>query len=75
MWACRQKDDFGLLVKGGEEIVVYPEYRADGSLSVVKFLADQNMADRLRARFEDYWGLGVPVEQWWERHVGGRPAT
>jgi serine/threonine protein kinase len=71
----KQKDHFGLLVKGGAEIVVYPEYRADGSLSVVKFLADQNMADRLRARFEDYWALGVPVEQWWERHVAGSPAT
>jgi serine/threonine protein kinase len=63
----KQRDHFGLLVKGGVEgeIVIYPEYRENGSLKVVRFLADQNLGEELRLKFEDYWHeRGVPLDQW-----------
>jgi hypothetical protein len=49
----RQGHHFGLLVRGNDEIAVFPEYRKDGSLSAVRFRS--NLVGDLQDTFADYW--------------------
>jgi hypothetical protein len=53
---------FGLLVKGNDEVAIFPEYRADGSLAAVRFRAGSNLVGGLRDVFEDYWHRAQPLE-------------
>jgi serine/threonine protein kinase len=46
---------FRLLVKQDELVAVYPDYRRDGSIAAVRFLADRHLVGNLRGTFESYW--------------------
>jgi hypothetical protein len=52
---------FGLLVRGDDEVAIFPEYRADGSLAAVRFRAGSNLVGGLRDTFDDYWHRAEPL--------------
>ncbi|MGC2695018.1 MAG: hypothetical protein WA738_04430, partial [Candidatus Angelobacter sp.] len=51
----RKGHHFGLLVRGDDEVAIFPQYRTDGSLAAVRFRAGRDLVGGLRYTFEEYW--------------------
>jgi len=64
--ALYSEHHFGLLIRKGDKVAVYPEYRKDETIAAARFRAGDNLVGNVRGTFNLYWNhsRAIDIRNW-----------